>query len=163
MRVARAVVLNKQETGVLEQISAGTFSSRASGGAGADCSAGCRLGCEISKSPRSWGSHGRRLRDGATVIWMAESTHSEKMRRAPEGRHHHRCLHRRSDSQDHTGKPFNATHWSTRTMAAATGLSETTVRRSWRANGLKPHLVKTLKSAVMPSLLKSWKLSWVSI
>ena len=27
-------------------------------------------------------------------------------------------------------KPFNATHWSTRTMAAATGLSETSVRRS---------------------------------
>ena len=42
-------------------------------------------------------------------------------------------------------KPFNATHWSTRTMAAATGLSETTVRRIWHANGLKPHLVKTFK------------------
>jgi transposase len=44
-------------------------------------------------------------------------------------------------------KPFNATHWSTRTMAAATGLSETTVRRIWHANGLKPHLVKTLSTA----------------
>ena len=42
-------------------------------------------------------------------------------------------------------KPFNGTHWSTRTMAAATGLSETTVRRIWHANGLKPHLVKTFK------------------
>jgi len=42
-------------------------------------------------------------------------------------------------------KPFNATHWSTRTMAAATGLSESTVRRIWHANGLKPHLVKTFK------------------
>jgi transposase len=42
-------------------------------------------------------------------------------------------------------KPFNATHWSTRTMAAATGLSETTVRRIWHSNGLKPHLVKTVK------------------
>lgn len=30
-------------------------------------------------------------------------------------------------------------------MAAAAGLSETTVRRIWRANGLKPHLVKTFK------------------
>lgn len=30
-------------------------------------------------------------------------------------------------------------------MAAATGLSETTVRRIWRANGLKPHLVKPFK------------------
>ena len=42
-------------------------------------------------------------------------------------------------------QPFNATHWSTRTMAAATGLSEATVRRIWHANGLKPHLVKSFK------------------
>jgi transposase len=42
-------------------------------------------------------------------------------------------------------KPTNATHWSTRTMAAATGLSEASVRRIWHANGLKPHLVKTFK------------------
>ena len=43
------------------------------------------------------------------------------------------------------GKPANATHWSTRTMAAAAGLSEASVRRIWHANGLKPHLVKTFK------------------
>jgi transposase len=42
-------------------------------------------------------------------------------------------------------KPFNATHWSTRSMAAATGLSEATIRRIWHANGLKPHLVKSFK------------------
>ena len=42
-------------------------------------------------------------------------------------------------------KPANATHWSTRTMAAAAGLSEASVRRIWHANGLKPHLVKTFK------------------
>lgn len=42
-------------------------------------------------------------------------------------------------------EPPNATHWSTRTMAAATGLSEASVRRIWHANGLKPHLVKTFK------------------
>ena len=42
-------------------------------------------------------------------------------------------------------KPANATHWSTRTMAAEMGVSEATVRRIWRAHGLKPHLVKTFK------------------
>ncbi|HSK29894.1 MAG TPA: IS630 family transposase [Candidatus Limnocylindria bacterium] len=42
-------------------------------------------------------------------------------------------------------KPSNATHWSTRTMAAAAGISETSVRRIWRKHGLKPHLVKTFK------------------
>jgi transposase len=41
--------------------------------------------------------------------------------------------------------PPNATHWSTRTMAAAVSISETSVRRIWRAHGLKPHLVKTFK------------------
>ena len=41
--------------------------------------------------------------------------------------------------------PANATHWSTRTMAAATGLSDTSVLRIWHAHGLKPHLVETFK------------------
>ena len=42
-------------------------------------------------------------------------------------------------------KPAQATHWSTRTMALAAGISEATVRRIWRAHGLKPHLVRTFK------------------
>jgi len=42
-------------------------------------------------------------------------------------------------------KPTAATHWSTRTMAAAAGVSESTVRRIWHAHGLKPHLVTTFK------------------
>jgi transposase len=42
-------------------------------------------------------------------------------------------------------KPANATHWSTRTMALAAGISEASVRRIWRAHGLKPHRVRTFK------------------
>ncbi len=42
-------------------------------------------------------------------------------------------------------KPRNATHWSTRTMAAEVGISEASVRRIWRAHGLKPHLVESFK------------------
>ena len=42
-------------------------------------------------------------------------------------------------------KPPNATHWSTRTMAAAVGISEASVRRIWRSHGLKPHRVETFK------------------
>ncbi|OCP01854.1 DDE endonuclease [Ensifer sp. LC13] len=41
-------------------------------------------------------------------------------------------------------EPPNATHWSTRSMAAA-GISYGSVQRIWRAHGLKPHLVKTFK------------------
>jgi transposase len=42
-------------------------------------------------------------------------------------------------------KPAKATQWSTRTMAEAAGISEASVRRIWRAHGLKPHLIKTFK------------------
>jgi transposase len=42
-------------------------------------------------------------------------------------------------------KPNNATHWSTRSMAKAAGLSEKSVRRIWHKHGLKPHLSRTFK------------------
>jgi transposase len=48
-------------------------------------------------------------------------------------------------------KPANATHWSTRSMAAAAGISEASVRRIWHAHGLKPHLVKTFKLSRDPA------------
>jgi len=41
--------------------------------------------------------------------------------------------------------PSNATHWSSRSMAAAQGLSEATVRRVWKQHNLKPHLIRTFK------------------
>ena len=44
----------------------------------------------------------------------------------------------------HTTPP-NATHWSTRTMAAAQGVSKATVQRIWTQHQLKPHLTKTFK------------------
>ena len=42
-------------------------------------------------------------------------------------------------------RPPGQTHWSTRTLAAATGLGATTVRSIWQAHGLKPHLAATFK------------------
>ena len=41
--------------------------------------------------------------------------------------------------------PEDATHWSRRSMARATGLSATTVHRIWGAFGLQPHRVETFK------------------
>ena len=41
--------------------------------------------------------------------------------------------------------PPNATHWSTRSLAKAQGLSAATIRRLWKQHGLKPHRVKTFK------------------
>ena len=42
-------------------------------------------------------------------------------------------------------KPPAATQWSRSTMAAASGLSDSTVGRLWKAHGLKPHLSRTFK------------------
>ena len=42
-------------------------------------------------------------------------------------------------------RPPGATHWSTRTMAKAQGVSKTTVQRIWSAHGLQPHRTKRFK------------------
>lgn len=42
-------------------------------------------------------------------------------------------------------RPRGATHWSTRTMAAAQGISHATVQRIWEAHGLQSHRTKTFK------------------
>ena len=47
-------------------------------------------------------------------------------------------------------KPKAATHWSTREMAQAVGLSQTAISRVWRAFGLKPHLQATFKLSTDP-------------
>ena len=49
-------------------------------------------------------------------------------------------------------KPANGTHWSTRIMAEAVGISEASVRRIWHNNGLKPHLVETYKVSNDPAV-----------
>lgn len=41
-------------------------------------------------------------------------------------------------------------HWSTRSMATATGMTQTAISRIWRAFGLKPHLVDTWKLSTDP-------------
>jgi len=46
--------------------------------------------------------------------------------------------------------PTDATHWSTRSMARDTGLSQTAVSRIWRAFGLQPHRQETFKLSTDP-------------
>lgn len=50
-------------------------------------------------------------------------------------------------------KPEDATHWSTRGMAEASGLSHMTVSRIWRAFGLQPHRVETFKLSNDPQFV----------
>jgi len=46
--------------------------------------------------------------------------------------------------------PDGGTHWSTRQMAAATGLNQTAISRIWRAFGLQPHRVEHWKLSKDP-------------
>jgi transposase len=46
--------------------------------------------------------------------------------------------------------PRDATHWSTRSMAKATGLSQSAISRMWRAFALQPHRVETFKLSKDP-------------
>ena len=47
-------------------------------------------------------------------------------------------------------KPRGGTHWSTRSLSKAEGLSQSTVSRWLRLFGVKPHLTKTLKLLTDP-------------
>src|SRR5579884_2625145 len=50
-------------------------------------------------------------------------------------------------------QPKDATHWSTRSMAAATGMSQSAISRIWRAFGLKPHQREAFKLSPDPQFI----------
>ncbi len=50
-------------------------------------------------------------------------------------------------------QPRDATHWSTRSMAAATGMSQSAISRIWRAFGLKPHRTEHFKLSPDPQFI----------
>lgn len=51
-------------------------------------------------------------------------------------------------------RPEDATHWSTRSLAACSGLSRSTVHRIWRAFGLQPHRTETFKLSTDPLFIE---------
>ncbi|MFC1910001.1 IS630 family transposase [Chloroflexota bacterium] len=51
-------------------------------------------------------------------------------------------------------KPSNATHWSTRSLAAVVGLSPASIQRIWKAHGLKPHRIRTYKLSRDPHFVE---------
>lgn len=50
--------------------------------------------------------------------------------------------------------PHGATHWSTRSMAKATGISRNRVSEIWRAFGLQPHRSETFKLSTDPHFVE---------
>lgn len=53
--------------------------------------------------------------------------------------------------------PPNATHWSTRSMAKAMGMSQTAIVRIWRDFGLQPHRVENFKLSNDPLFIDKVK------
>jgi transposase len=49
--------------------------------------------------------------------------------------------------------PGRDTHWSTRSMAQAAGMSQSAISRIWRAFGLKPHAIETWKLSTDPQFV----------
>ena len=49
--------------------------------------------------------------------------------------------------------PPDATHWSTRSMATASGMSQSAISRIWRAFGLKPHRTEAFKLSPDPQFI----------
>ena len=50
--------------------------------------------------------------------------------------------------------PEDATHWSTRSMARASGLSQSAISRIWRAFALQPHRTETFKLSTDPLFIE---------
>ena len=51
-------------------------------------------------------------------------------------------------------RPKGSTHWSCRTMAAAQGISKSTVSKIWRSHNIKPHRTETFKLSRDPRFLE---------
>jgi len=51
-------------------------------------------------------------------------------------------------------KPKGSTHWSCRTMAAAQGISKSTVSKIWRSHNIRPHRTETFKLSRDPKFLE---------
>ena len=51
-------------------------------------------------------------------------------------------------------KPTDATHWSTRSMAQRSGLSQSAISRIWRAFALQPHRAETFKLSSDPLFIE---------
>jgi transposase len=145
MRVARPVMLDKEEQGALEQLARGrSLPARVVERARIVLRAAAglqdqQIAAEFGITPEKVARWRNRYLDKGMRALEKDASRPGRPRIINAARTA-AVIHKTTQE-----KPTNATHWSTRTMAAATGLSEASIRRIWHANGLKPHLVRTFQ------------------
>ena len=145
MRIARQVELNSEDRAVLQQQARGRslparlversrIVLRAADGLQND-----EIAAEFGITPEKVARWRNRFLDGGMEALTKDAPRPGRARTIDD-----RAVTRvvEMTTQD---RPHNATHWSTRTMAEAAGVSAASVRRIWRAHGLKPHLERTFK------------------
>ena len=98
----------------------------------------------------AWGCRGRRSASGGRGSWSPAGGAGRRAAARPPRTitdEHVEAVDRHDAGADADERD---THWSTRSMAEATGMSQSAVSRIWRAFGLKPHLVQTFKLSTDP-------------
>lgn len=90
----------------------------------------------------------RRVREeGIGCVWEIAPGRGRKVRYGAE------AVARGVEATLHT-KPTGSTHWSTRTLARAQGVSKNTIQRVWQEHQLKPHRTKSFKLSRDPKFLE---------
>ena len=154
MRVGRPVILNPEQRKALEQHSrARSLPARLVERArivlrAADGLQDRQIADELNITPEKAARWRNRFLDGGLPALQKDAPRPGRTRTITD------ATVKRVVDMTTREKPDNATHWSTRTMAAAAGLSETSVRRIWHAHGLKPHLVRTFKVSKDPHFVE---------
>ena len=154
MRFAQAVVLTEEERTTLTKLSRGRSTQArvvlrakivlaAAGGTRNDRIA-AQLGC-TRRTVATWRNRFVTARLPGIVKDAIRGGRTPSVRNAKEAE-----ILRKTTQET----PVNATHWSTRTMAKAVGVSKATVQRVWRDSGLKPHLRKTFKVSNDPHFVE---------
>jgi transposase len=146
------VVLTDEDRGVLERWARRPKSSQALAlrcrivlaAAGGESSGeiAARLGCNPSTVGKWRGRFARRGFDG-----LHDEPRPGKPRSIGDDRIE-RVIVKTLEEQ-----PPDATHWSTRSMAQATGMSQSAISRIWRAFGLKPHQTEAFKLSPDPQFI----------
>jgi transposase len=145
MRVARLVRLSSEQGKALKQLSRGrSLSARIVERArivllAADGLRDKEIAQELGITPEKAARWRNRFLDGGVAALEKDAPRPGRPRTIAD------CQAKRVVAMTIHQKPANATHWSTRTMAATAGISEASVRRIWHANGLKPHRMRTFK------------------